>query len=58
MLGTAWIDRPVDTQGRTPCFHVLSSAAWKCSRAQGDERYSARNSCARRPEHLPDALSG
>jgi hypothetical protein len=26
MLGTAWIDRPVDTQGRAPCFHVLLSA--------------------------------
>jgi hypothetical protein len=23
MLGTAWIDRPVDTQGCAPCFHVL-----------------------------------
>ena len=26
MLGTVWIDRPVDTQGRAPCFHVLLSA--------------------------------
>ena len=23
MLGTAWIDRPVDTQGCAPCFHVF-----------------------------------
>jgi hypothetical protein len=29
MLGTSWIDRPVDTQGCAPCFHVLLSAAWK-----------------------------
>ena len=34
MLGTAWIDRPVDTQGRAPCFHVLLSAAWKHGHAQ------------------------
>ena len=29
MLSAAWIDRPVDTQGRAPCFHVLLSAAWE-----------------------------
>jgi hypothetical protein len=29
MLRTACIDRPVDTQGCAPCFHVLLSAAWK-----------------------------
>jgi hypothetical protein len=29
MLGTAWIDRPVDTQGCALCFHVIHSAAWK-----------------------------
>jgi hypothetical protein len=29
-----WIDRPLDTQGCTPCFHVLLSAAWKRSHAQ------------------------
>jgi hypothetical protein len=29
MLGTAWIDRPVDTQGCALCFHVIPSAAWK-----------------------------
>ena len=29
MVGTAWIDRPVDTQGLRSRFHVLLSAAWK-----------------------------
>jgi hypothetical protein len=29
MLGAAWIDRPVDTQGCALCFHVVPSAAWK-----------------------------
>ena len=42
MLNTAWIDRPVDTQGRAPCFHVLLSAAWKRSHAQANDRHSSR----------------
>jgi hypothetical protein len=42
MLGTAWIDRPVDTQGRAPCFHVLLSAAWKHGHAQANDRHSSR----------------
>ena len=42
MLGTAWIDRPVDTQGCAPCFHVLLSAAWKCGHAQANDRHSSR----------------
>ena len=42
MLGTAWIDRPVDTQGRAPCFHVLLSAAWKHGHAQVNDRHSSR----------------
>jgi hypothetical protein len=29
MLGAAWIDRPVDTQGCALCFHVIPSGAWK-----------------------------
>jgi hypothetical protein len=41
MLGTAWIDRPVDTQGRAPCFHVLLSAAWKRGHAQANDRHSS-----------------
>ena len=41
MLGTAWIDRPVDTQGRAPCFHVLLSAAWKHGHAQANDRHSS-----------------
>jgi hypothetical protein len=32
MFWVAWIDWPVDTQDF--CFHVLPSAAWKCSHAQ------------------------
>src|SRR5271165_6033050 len=42
MLGTAWIDRPVDTQGCAPCFHVLLSAAWKRGHAQANDRRSSR----------------
>jgi hypothetical protein len=42
MLGTAWIDRPVDTQGCAPCFHVLLSAACKRSHAQANDRHSSR----------------
>jgi hypothetical protein len=42
MLGAAWIDRPVDTQGRAPCFHVLLSAAWKHGHAQANDRHSSR----------------
>ena len=42
MLGTAWIDRPVDTQGRAPCFHVLLSAAWKHGHALANDRHSSR----------------
>jgi hypothetical protein len=42
MLGTAWIDRPVDTQGCAPCFHVLLSAAWKRGHAQANDRQSYR----------------
>jgi hypothetical protein len=42
MLGTAWIDRPVDTQGCAPCFHVLLSAAWKRAHAQANDRRSSR----------------
>jgi hypothetical protein len=42
MLGTAWIDRPVDTQGCAPCFDVLLSAAWKRGHAQANDRYSYR----------------
>ena len=42
MLGTAWIDRPVDTQGCAPCFHVLLSAAWKRGHAQANDRHSSR----------------
>src|SRR5208282_2681204 len=42
MLGMAWIDRPVDTQGRAPCFHVLLSAAWKHGHAQANDRHSSR----------------
>ena len=42
MLGTAWIDRPVDTQGCAPCFHVLLSAACKRSHAQANDRHSYR----------------
>ena len=41
MLGTAWIDRPVDTQGCAPCFHVLLSAAWKRGHAQANDRHSS-----------------
>ena len=42
MLGTAWIDRQVDTQGRAPCFHALLSAAWKHGHAQANDRHSSR----------------
>jgi hypothetical protein len=42
MVGTAWIDRPVDTQGCAPCFHVLLSAAWKRGHAQANDRHSSR----------------
>jgi hypothetical protein len=42
MLGTAWIDRPVDTQGCAPCFHVLLSAACKRGHAQANDRHSSR----------------
>jgi hypothetical protein len=42
MLGTAWIDRPVDTQGLRSCFHVFLSAAWKRSHAQANDRHSSR----------------
>jgi hypothetical protein len=42
MLGTAWIDRPVDTQGCAPCFHALLSAAWKRGHAQANDRHSYR----------------
>ena len=42
MLGTAWIDRPVATRGRAPCFHVLLSAAWKRGHAQANDRHSPR----------------
>ena len=42
MLGKAWIDRPVDTQGCAPCFHVLLSAAWKRGHAQANDRHSSR----------------
>jgi hypothetical protein len=42
MLGPAWIDRPVETQGRAPCFHVLLSAAWKHDHAQANDRHSSR----------------
>jgi hypothetical protein len=52
MLGTAWIDRPVDTQGRAPCFHVLLSAAWKHGHAQANDRHSSRV-FAMPPEALP-----
>ena len=38
----AWIDRPVDTQGCAPCFHVLLSAAWKRGHAQANDRHSYR----------------
>ena len=34
MLGTAWIDRPVDTQDLHSLLPRPSSAAWKCSHAQ------------------------
>ena len=50
MLGTAWIDRPVDTQGRAPCFHVLLSAAWKRGHAQANDDLASLRS----PEALPD----
>ena len=54
MLGTAWIDRPVDTQGCAPCFHVLLSAAWKRGHAQANDRHSSRV-FATRPQRLcPD----
>ena len=53
MLGTAWIDRPVDTQGCAPCFHVLLSAAWKRGHAQANDRHSSRV-FAMPPEALPD----
>ena len=33
MLGTAWIDRPVDTRGCTPLPRPFR-AAWKCSHAK------------------------
>jgi hypothetical protein len=33
MLGTAWIDRPVDTRGCTPLPRPFR-AAWKCSHAR------------------------
>jgi hypothetical protein len=42
MLGAAWIDRPVDTQGCAPCFDVLLSAAWKRGHAQANDRRSSR----------------
>jgi hypothetical protein len=29
MLGAAWIDRPVDTQGRAPASTSSSAPAWK-----------------------------
>ena len=52
MLGTAWIDRPVDTQGCAPCFHVLLSAAWKRGHAQANDRLPlASLRCP--PEALP-----
>ena len=41
MLGAAWIDRPVDTQGLRSCFHVFLSAAWKRSHAQANDRHSS-----------------
>jgi hypothetical protein len=41
MLDTAWIDWPVDTQSRAPCFHVLLSAAWKHGHAQANGRLSS-----------------
>jgi hypothetical protein len=41
MVGTAWIDRPVDTQGLRSCFHVFLSAAWKRSHAQANDRHSS-----------------
>jgi hypothetical protein len=33
MLGTAWIDRPVDTRGCTPLPRPFRTA-WKCSHAR------------------------
>ena len=42
MLGTAWIDRPVDTQDLHSLLPRPPSAAWKCSHAQAEERHSSR----------------
>ena len=58
MLGTAWIDRPVDTQGCAPCFHVLLSGAWMCSHARAicDNQASALAPWAR-PENWPPSWS-
>jgi hypothetical protein len=41
MLGTAWIDRPVDTRSCTPLPRPFR-AAWKCSHAQANDRRSSR----------------
>ena len=54
MLGTAWIDRPVDTQGCAPCFHVLLSAAWKRCHAQANDRHSSRIICDGPQRLCPD----
>ena len=42
MLGTAWIDRPVDTQDLHFLLYALPSAAWMCSHAQANDRHSSR----------------
>ena len=42
MLGTPWIDRPVDTRGLRSLLPRSSSAAWKRAHAQANDRHSSR----------------
>ena len=42
MLGTAWIDRPVDTQGLRSLLPRPPRAAWKRGHAQANDRHSSR----------------
>ena len=34
MVTTAWIDRPVDTRGRAPCFHAFLKRSMEARHAQ------------------------
>ena len=38
MVYTAWIDRPVDTRGRAPCFHAFLKRSMEARHAQATRR--------------------